>query len=188
MASLADVNAAKDELALQIAQEMKDKLSERNEKGYVGLYSAIDIIYDDNEQEVLIGNTPTYTVTATGYLMLAKEDELAESIARSLRGYNGAPVRLDYPEKISYTRKDADRIGTSGKMDILVEGEPRIVFLTDEDTLKSMVLAKKRSDFTTLMSSVDSIEGAEISFSPLWLSTFPDDASKISVVESLPKR
>lgn len=188
MASLADVNAAKDELALQIAQEMKDKLSKRNEKGYVGLYSAIDIVYEDNEQEVLIGNTPTYTVTATGYLMLAKEDELAASIAQSLRGYAGAPVRLDYAEKLSYTRKDVDRIGMSDRMDILVEGGPRIVFLTDEEALKSMVLAKKRSDFTTLMSSVDSIEGAEISFSPLWLSTFPDDASKISVVESLPKR
>lgn len=188
MASLADVNAAKDELALKLRENMRAELSKVNEKGYLGLYDAIDIVYADNEQDVLTGNTATYKVTATGYLMLAKEEELANFIARSLRGYNNEPVRLDYADMISYTRKDADRIATSERMEILVEGAPRVVFLTDEENLKRMVLGKDRSDFVKIMESIDSIEGAEISFSPLWLSTFPDDAKKISVVESLPKR
>ncbi len=188
MASLSDVNAAKDELALKLREDMRASLSKINEKGYVGLYSAIDIVYEDNEQEVLTGNTSSYKVTATGYLMLAKEDELATSIASTVRDYDGAPVRLDYPEKISYTRKDADRIATVEKLDVLVEGQPRVVFLTDEEALKNMVLGKERSDFTQLMEPIDSIEGAEISFSPLWLSTFPDEPSKITVIESLPKR
>jgi hypothetical protein len=188
MASLADLNAAKDELALKIAQEMKASLSKVNEKEYVGLYSAIDIVYADNEQEVLRGDTSTYEVTATGYLMLAKEEELAKSVAQSLREYDGSPVRLDYADKLAYTRKDADSVATSQRLDILVEGQPRVVFVTDEENLKRMVVGKKRSEFTTLMESIPSIEGAEISFSPLWLSTFPEDEDKISIVESLPKR
>lgn len=188
MASLADVNAAKDELALKLAQEMKETLSKVNENGYVGLYGAIDIVYDDNEEEVLQGTTSTYEVTATGYLMLAKEEELATSIAETLRDYNGAPVRLDYEDKLTYTRKDSDRVAASERMDVLVEGGPRIVFLTDEENLKRMVVGKKRSEFTSLMKSIDSIEGAEISFSPLWLSAFPNEENKISIVESLPKR
>lgn len=188
MASLADVNAAKDELALQLAQEMKETLSKVSKEGYVGMFSASDIVYNDNEQDVLAGNTSTYQVTATGYLMLAKESELAKSIAQDVRDYDGSSVRLDYADKLAYTRKDSDHVATADKMDILVEGDPRIVYLTDEGGLKALVLGKKRSDFTNLMKSVNSIEGAEISFSPLWLSTFPDDPKKISVVESLPKR
>lgn len=188
LASLSDINAAKDELALSLAQDLKTALSKVNEKGYIGLYSAVDIVYDDNEEALLQGTTSTYEVTATGYLMLAKEDELARSVAETLREYNGAPVRLDYTDKLDYTRKDADSVATSEQMEILVEGSPRVVFLTEEQELKELVVGKKRSEFTSLMKSVDSIEGAEIGFSPLWLSTFPVETDKISVVESLPRR
>jgi hypothetical protein len=187
-ASLTDVNAAKDELALELAQDIKDKLGKEKLDGYVGLYNAIDITYEDNESDVLAGNTNTYQVTATGYLMFAKGDELAETVAESIRDYKGEPVRLDYTDKLSYTRKDTDRLATATSLDILAEGSPRVVFLTDEAALKSLVAGKKRADFTSLMKGIASIEGAEISFSPLWLSTFPEETSKISVVESLPKR
>jgi hypothetical protein len=187
-ASLSDINAAKDELALEVAQEIKDKLGKEKVDSYVGLYSAIDIVYDDNESDVLAGTTNTYQVTATGYLMFAKGDELAETVAQSVRNYKGEPVRLDYTDKITYTKKDADRLASVQSLDILAEGSPRVVFLTDETALKSLVAGKKRSEFASLMKGIASIEGAEIGFSPLWLSTFPEETSKISVVESLPKR
>jgi hypothetical protein len=188
LVSLSDINAAKDELALELAQEVKDKLSQQKVPGSVGLYSAIDITYDDNESALLAGTTSTYQVTATGYLMFANGDQLAHVAAEATRDYKDQPVRLDYTDQLTYARKDTDRIATNQSMVILVQGAPRVVFLTDTAALKSLVAGKKRAEFTSLMKSINSIEGAEISFSPLWLSTFPDDTSKISVVESLPKR
>jgi hypothetical protein len=98
------------------------------------------------------------------------------------------PVRLDHSDKLTYTRKDADRLSDTQTLEVLVEGSPRVVFLTDEDFLKTLVAGKDRSEFKQLMKSVGSVESAEISFSPLWLSAFPVDTSKIKVVESLPKR
>lgn len=187
-ASIADINAAKDELALELARDIKADLAKKKKDGYVGMYSATDIVYEDNEQELLVGNTSTYQVTATGYLMFAESSELAGAIAETLREYDGEPVRLDYAERLTFTRKDADKLAVVQSLEILTEGSPRIVFLTDEEGLKTLVSGKKRAEFTELMKTVDSIEGAEISFSPLWLSTFPEDTSKISVVESLPKR
>lgn len=188
LASLSDINAAKDELAIELGQQVKDDLSQKKMNGYIGLYSAIDVTYDDNEQELLQGATSQYQVTATGYLMFASASELAAKVAQNTRDYKGEPVRLDNTDKLTYTRKDSDRIATSSTLEILAEGSPRVVFLTDEKALKDLVAGKKRSDFTALMKSIDSIEGAEIGFSPLWLSSFPEDTSKISVVESLPKR
>jgi hypothetical protein len=188
LASLSDINAAKDELAIELGQQVKDELAKKKMDEYVGLYSAIDVTYDDNEQELLTGATSQYQVTATGYLMLASASELAAKVAQDTRDYKGESVRLDSTDKLTYTRKDSDRIATSSTLEVLAEGSPRIVFLTDEKTLKSLVAGKKRADFTTLMKSIDSIEGAEIGFSPLWLSSFPEDTAKISVVESLPKR
>lgn len=186
--SVSDSNAAKDELALELAQEIKDKLADVKIEGYVGLYGAIDIVYEDNEADLLAGNTSTYTATATGYLMMAKGDELAQSVAQNVRDYNQEPVRLDYTDKITYTRKDTDRLDQVQTLDVLAEGSPRVVFLTDEPALKALVAGKKRSEFANLMKGIASIEGAEIGFFPLWLSSFPQEVSKISIVESLPKR
>lgn len=188
LASISDINAAKDELALFLAQKLKESLAKEVRAGYVGLYSAVDIVYEDNEQELLSGQTSVYKVKATGYLMFAKQDELAKVVAQSMREYNGEDVRLDYTDKLSFTKKDTDHVAQAPSLEILVEGAPRVVFLTNEDSLRSLVAGKKRSDFTSLMRGVNSIEGAEISFSPLWLSTFPSEVSKIDVVESLPKR
>lgn len=188
LASLSDINAAKDELALELAREVKEALTKEKRDTYVGLYSAIDITYEDNEQELLQGVTATYQATATGYLMFAQGEELAASVAQTTREYKAEPVRLDDTDKLTYTRKNTDRLNVVQSLEILTEGSPRVVFVTDTEALKNIVVGKKRSEFTSLMKSIDSIMGAEISFSPLWLSTFPDEISKISIIESLPKR
>ena len=188
LASLADVNAAKDELALETAQKLKTDLSTMKKDGYVGLYSAVDVVYKDNEQDVLQGITSTYEVTATGYLMFASAPEFSKKIAEGVRDYNGEPVRLSYTDTLNYSRKDTDRIATAQNIDILVEGSPRVIWNTDQEAIKILVAGKKRDEFKPLMKSIDSIESAEISFSPLWLSSFPADKTKISIVESLPKR
>lgn len=187
-ASLSDINAAKDGLALELAQEVKAALMKINKEGYIGLYGASEITYVDNESDVLNGVTGTYEVTATGHLILADASKLAETIAKEVRDYNNESVRLGYLETLTYSRKETDRISTSTPLSILVEGNPRIIWVSDTDGIKDMVSNKKRDEFKSLMKNISTIQTASISFSPLWLSTFPSDISKIAVVESLPKR
>ncbi|MCF7843620.1 hypothetical protein K9M47_01845 [Candidatus Gracilibacteria bacterium] len=187
-ASLSDINAAKDELALELAQEVKANLMKINKEGYIGLYGASEVTYIDNEIEVLNGTTGTYEARATGYLILADASKLAQSVAKNLRDYKDEPVRLGYTETLTYTRRDADKIASSTTLAILVEGKPRVIWVSDNDGIKEIVSGKKRDEFQALMKGVTTIQGAEISFSPLWLSTFPDNNNKIAIVESLPKR
>lgn len=188
LVSLSDLNAAIDGLALELQPEIKAELSKNKKDGYTGLYSAIEINYTDNRQDVMQGITSTYEVTATGYLMQANTKELAEAIARDVRDYANEPVDLDYADTLNFTLKDTDNIASTTPIKALVEGKPRIIWTTDEDSIKTKVAGKKRDEFKTVMKSISSIEGAEISFSPLWLSSFPQETSKILVVESLPKR
>jgi hypothetical protein len=188
LASLSDLNAAKDELALELAQEVKADLLKISKEGYVGLYSASEVTYTDNEEAVLKGTTGVYEVTATGYLVLADATKLAHSVALGVRDYSNEPVRLGYTETLVYTRKDSDHIASSTSLAILVEGKPRVIWLSDADAIKEAVKGKKRDDFKPIMKGLSTVISAEIAFSPLWLSTFPTDLTKISVVESLPKR
>ncbi len=187
-ASLSDINAAKDGLAIELAQEIKAALMKINKEGYIGLYGASEITYVDNEIDVLNGVTGTYEVTATGHLILADASKLAQTIAKEIRDYNNEPVRLGYTETLTYTRKETDKVSTSTTLSILVEGNPRIIWVSDTNAIKDMVSDKKRDEFKSMMKNITTIQTATISFSPLWLSTFPSDINKIAIVESLPKR
>ncbi|MBP6949113.1 MAG: hypothetical protein KBC41_04245 [Candidatus Pacebacteria bacterium] len=188
MASLSDLNAAKDELALELAQEIKSTLMKVKKDEYVGLYSAIEVVYKDNETEVLNGTTGVYEVTATGYLMLANEEKLASTIATDSIGYENEKVRLGYQESLVYTRKDTDHVSSTTELSILTQGKPRIITVSDVDGIRESVKGKKRSEFKPIMKNINTVIGAEISFSPLWLSSFPNEIKKIEVIESLPKR
>lgn len=188
LASLSDMNAAKDELALELDSQIKVNLMQLKKEGYIGLYDASEIVYTDNETAILNGTTGTYEVTATGYLIFADAAKLSQAIASNLPNYKNESVRLGYTETLSYTRKDTDHIASSTSLSILVKGQPRVIWLSDFDAIKEMVRGKKRDDFTPLMRGLLTIQGAEISFSPLWLSSFPTDLAKIAIVEVLPKR
>ena len=182
------MNAAKDSLAIELAQEIKSSLFKIQKDGYIGLYSAAEIVYSDNENEILSGASSNYEVTAIGYVIFADASVLAKTIARDLRDYSDEAVRLTHTDTITYTRKDTDRISKGGTLSVLVEGKPRVVWVSDLEAIKDAVKGKKRDDFKPVMKSLTTVEGAEINFSPIWLSSFPGEVKKISVIESLPKR
>ena len=120
--------------------------------------------------------------------MLANGPKLAEAIAKNLGDYDGAPVRLTYTDTLTFTRKQADHIVGTSTIPILIEGKPRVVWESDTDAIKELFKGRKRDEFKPLMKSISSVETAEMSFSPLWLSHFPSDLKKLIVNESLPKR
>jgi hypothetical protein len=146
------------------------------------------VTYEDNENEILSGQTAIYKVTGTANVMLADGSKLAESLAKNFADYDGAPVRLSYVDTLTFTRKQSDHILGTSTLPILIEGKPRVIWSSDTDAIKEMVKGKKRDEFKPLMKSVNSIESAEISFSPMWLSHFPKELTKLIVNESLPKR
>jgi hypothetical protein len=188
LVSLSDLNAAKDALILELDKDIKAETQKIEKPGYVALHTAAEVTYKDNQTEVLNGATSVYTITATGHVMLVDESVFAHAIAKTLAVGTDAPLRLGFQESLTYTRKQSDKISVATTLPILVEGTPRIIWVSDIPGIQEMVEGKKRDEFKPLMKTIDSIESAEIKFSPLWLSSFPTEASKIIVTESLPKR
>jgi hypothetical protein len=186
--SLADLNAAKDSLAVELAKDIQAQILTIKKDGTVPLYSASEITYEDNESDVLNGTTGEYKVTGTGNVMLANGAKLAEAVAKNLGDYDGAPVHLTYTDTLMFTRKQSDHVVGTSTIPLLVEGKPRVVWESDTDAIKELFKGKKRDEFKPLMKSVNSVESAEMSFSPIWLSHFPSDLKKLIVNESLPKR
>lgn len=188
LVALSDLNAAKDALILSLDKEIKLEMQKITKEGYIPMYTAVEVTYEDNEKEVLGGVTAVYKVTATGHLPLADASMMAQAVGETLVEYKDEDVRLGYVESLVYTRKQSDHIASSTGLSMLIEGKPRVIWVSDMDDIKSMVKGKDRDDFKPLMKTITSIESAEINFSPLWLSSFPSDVTKINVIESLPKR
>lgn len=188
LVALSDLNAAKDALAVELGKDIQGEVLKLKKDGYIPLYSAVEITYEDNQDELLRGSTGVYKVTATGNLMLADAAKFAEALAKTFPDYVNEPVRISGSDSLTFTRKQTDHVnGTSG-LSILIEGKTRVVWDSDIAGIKEMVEGKKRDEFKPLMKTIDSIESAEIDFSPLWLSHFPSDVAKITITESLPKR
>lgn len=186
LVALSDLNAAKDALAVELNKDIQTEILKIKKDGYIPLYSAVEVVYDDNENELLTGATGVYKVTATGYVILADAPKFAQMLAKNFADYANDPVRVGLPDMLKYTRKQAEHVNSTTTLSILVEGTTRIIWDTNLDTLKTMVLGKSRDEFKPVMKTLNSVESAEISFSPLWLSHFPEETSKIKVIESLP--
>lgn len=188
LVSLSDINAAKDSLALELEKEVQYELKKIVKEGYIPMVNASQIVYEDNEKELLSGEGEVYKVTATGYLMLADASKLATAVAKTTREYDNANVRLTYLDTLDFIRKETTPLVNATSLPILIEGNPRVVWVVDKEDLKSTFLGKNTDDFKIVMKSVSSVESAEMHFSPIWLSHFPNTLEKINVEESSPKR
>lgn len=188
LVALSDLNAAKDALAVELGKDIQAEILKLKKDGYIPLYSAAEITYEDNQDELLKGVTAVYKVTATGNLMFADAAKFAEALAKTFPDYASEPVRLAGADTLTFTRKQTEHVTGTSALSILVEGKTRVVWDSNIAGIKEMVEGKKRDEFKPLMKTINSIESAEIDFSPLWLSHFPSDVAKITITESLPKR
>lgn len=189
LVSQSDLNSAKDGLAIEMTQTLKDELSKVTKEGTVPMYSAITISFTDNEEQVMTGVMSTYEVTATGYLMLANEGELANAIAKeTMHDYDNQPVKLSYTNELVFTLKKDALPYSDSSLDILVEGKPRVILVENTDDIRSKFLGKNRSNAPTIIQSLPSVAQIEMSFFPIWLSTIPTNKDHVSLIESLPKR
>jgi hypothetical protein len=189
LVSLSDVNSAKDSLTIELEKQLKEDAKEMKKEGYVSMVSASEIIIKDNEKELLSGTTDEYTITATVHVPFVEKTLFAKALAETLAtGYDSEPVTIANEESIVFTRRSSDSLISATSVPILVEGDPRIVWDIDEESLKESLSGKDSSNFQPIMKSISSIGSASLTFSPLWLGSFPKDKNKIKIIENLPKK
>jgi hypothetical protein len=186
--SASDMSAAKDELALALTSEIKAELKDKTMEGYVPIENAVTVTFEDNEKEITQGTTNSYTVKATGYLLFAKEEDLAKAIIKTQpqSQYNDEPLRLDHKDTLTFSLRDATNISKDTHFDVLIAGSTRVVWQVDDTMLRESLLGKDKDDFSKVMNAFPSVKSAEMSVSPIWSGTFPKKISKIDVVEKLP--
>lgn len=184
--SSSDLSAAKDELALSLTQEIKAELKNKTKVGYVSLANSVAVTFNDNEKEILSGDTNSFTIKATGYLVFANEADLAKAIAKAQSQYKDELLRLDHKDTLTFSLRDTTNITKDPRFEVLVSGSTRVVWVVSESDLRDSLAGKNKDEFSKVMNSFSSIKVAEMELFPSWGSTFPKQVTKINIVEKLP--
>lgn len=119
--------------------------------------------------------------TLTVYLL--KQDSLVKAIAKkSISQYSGEPVGI--PKLSSFEVVPATPVFSENDttFSFSLSGSDFIVWSINSDDIKSTLANKKKSEFQSLLSSIVSVDRAELVIKPFWKRSFPSDVSRIKVV------
>ncbi|MCA9342771.1 hypothetical protein KC950_02030 [Candidatus Saccharibacteria bacterium] len=179
-----DVDSAKSKIAdnsesikAQLKQELEDA-------GYFALTdtfsaseSALSIVpeVDQEANEVTVSVERNYTmlgVNRDDLNELVKNDVNEEANQKSLQvqddGIDDGVFRIG-------TGGDENNIPVSAQLQVALG--PKI----DEEALKQEIAGKKKGDVNNIVTSIQGVKEADISYSPFWVSTAPKNTAKITI-------
>lgn len=186
LVSQSDLNAAKDELALELRKSASAEVKDIKREGYLGMYENTHYEITDNEVDVRNGTTAVYKAKLVATVPFVDGEGVARALVKDQSSYQGEKVRLDQLSVITFTLPPEAAISLATSTLVLVEGKARVVWVTDQMKLKQTLLAKKESELSDVIKGFPSISKATPSITPFWNSNFPDRLSSITIVESLP--
>ncbi len=187
--SKSELSAAIDEFTIASQQTLKNKMKDIDVNGYVAIAESITLDVEDNQKNILEGDEDVYKGVATAYIMLIKESDMAKILAKSQSQYQGEGVRIsskdDIKKTLTYSFKNDVSIDKNMSVEMHIDGTARIIYTFDANRLREQALSKKSKDFSAILSTFPSIAKAEMKISPMWISTFPSTANKVTVQEKI---
>lgn len=85
----------------------------------------------------------------------------------------------------SYTTPDTFNPATDTSLNFILKGSPNIVWILDENKLKSDLLGLSREKARTVLSTYDTIKEAWVETHPFWNQTIPSNPDKVTLQNTL---
>ena len=189
-----------DEELIQVRNELRDSVSRRLlEKAHTEKPN--DFVLFDNavflefsaEDELALGGegvnlkSDTVPVTETGTLfgIIFEKQKLYDAIGHLLIPTLGTEehVFIQNLEDLAFTFKDKEVANPSDSTSVafFLKGTPRVVWVFDEESLKTGLAGNPKSELKTILAGFPSINKAEVAVRPFWKRTFPKDAKDIHI-------
>jgi hypothetical protein len=186
----ADVEGAKQQLADQNADDMKDKLKAKFGNDMVVIDSSFTatggdkvVSSPDIGQEAASGKAKltrdmTYTMTAipkselNTYLDAALKKTLTSNSSQRVYDNGISTVKID-----DFKVSDKDKNTASGSLGATGQIGPMINDVQIKDTVKG----KRYGEIQADLKAIDGVSNVSVNLSPFWVQTVPNDPSKISI-------
>jgi hypothetical protein len=152
--------------------------------GYMYATNTVYLQYNNNLEAYESGKAESYEVIGTAYVLLINKENFSDKVAKiSISNYdlNQGYSILDYGALEINPKTTLEKEGI-----LTIRGKGVLVYEVDYQKIKENLLGKDESEYSTILSDFSSVEKADISISPFWLHTFPDNINKLKVEEVLP--
>lgn len=184
----ADLASAEQAMKSGLDSALQTAAATQIPKEFLAIPGTLAITYDDVARTPNADGTVTLSQTAIASADTVRADDLAAAIAKqTVQGYNGEAVGFVDPTQIAIALASSSS-ATSGVLQLQLSGSPTLVWQFDPSTLKQALLGKPKSQFETILQSFSpaiqctATTPCKASIRPFWISNFPSNPNKISVV------
>ena len=167
-------NAALDEMKQQLSDEGWRPIDETIGEGKPTVQASPGL--DKEASETKVTMTITYNLTGV------KDDDLLKILDNEVSkklGDSGQNVRDNGLGTVDFTKVDnPDESQLRLTMQTVATTGPDI----DPEQVKNDVIGKKRGEIESMLEDIDGVRSVSVEYSPVWVTTTPKSAEKITVV------
>lgn len=183
-----ELQTATQALHIELRDSLLGQVSEKQPAGFIAFPDAIALTYESLPAVEYGNDLVTIKEKAILQIPIFKADELAAYLGRAtIPGYDGAPVRIDDPAKLTFayavaTTSNTD-LRTYTELPFKLAGKPLIVWTYDSGKLATELLQTSKTALPTVLSGFPAIERAEAVIRPFWKRSFPESLENMKITE-----
>ena len=151
--------------------------------GYL-FYQGATLFTSDDSPQTPSSTTSDVPVGLSGtlYAYLIKQDTLVNAIAQKYASqYQGEPVSVPKLSALTLAPATTIQPTTEDSFTFTLAGNGNLVWSIDQDAFKKIIAGQKKSSFDSILSSMTSIDKADMVIKPFWKRSFPSDTKRIAV-------
>lgn len=181
-----ELETAKQALHIELRDKLLARLKDEKPAGFVVYDGAVTFVYESLPATEYGDSLATIKEKVRLLVPIFSEPEFAKYLAeKSIPEYKGEDVTLTDPTTLIFTYTDPQTplndISASSSLDVTLKGSTRIVWLFDEDTLKSELINLPKKESTEIFKTYNSISHAQAEVRPFWATSFPENPDDITV-------
>jgi hypothetical protein len=160
--------------------------------GFVLFKDAISVSTEDPIVPLTADQNNNFTITLKGtlYGILFNEQKLTKKIAEDkIDKYDGSEVYIPKIRDLTFSLSNKDNLSFNNLTNInfSLSGPATIVSKLDVNKFITDLLGKSKKDFNQILSQYPNIDSANLTLSPFWKMSIPDQAKNIKVIVNYPK-
>ena len=185
-----ELGTARQALQVKLRDDLLARVEQEKPNGFLTFPGAVAITYNQLPAIEYGDDLVTIKEQAVLQIPIFKASDLGTYLAKeAVATYSGGSVRIDDPKALTFEYQAASTsasvIANEPSLTFFLKGKPKLIWEYDAEKLKKDLAGLPKTSLSNAIAGNQSIESAKVSITPFWKRSFPDDATKIVIVEEL---
>ena len=185
-----ELGTARQALQVKLRDDLLARVEQEKPNGFLTFPGAVAITYNQLPAIEYGDDLVTIKEQAVLQIPIFKASDLGTYLAKeAVATYSGGTVRIDDPKALTFEYQAASTsasvIANEPSLTFSLKGKPKLIWEYDAEKLKKDLAGLPKTSLSNAIAGNQSIESAKVSITPFWKRSFPDDSTKIVILEEL---